>query len=61
MAFLESCHCCQSIAPSWSSPDYAEWHLLSTPRGEVLGVVCVGCLVDEQQLLFELEAAFGLG
>jgi hypothetical protein len=53
----ETCHCCQALAPAWSSPEYVEWHVVCTARGEYLGVVCSGCLVDDELVLLELESS----
>jgi hypothetical protein len=54
---LEVCHCCQSIAPAWSSPQYAEWHVVIGADGELLGIVCTGCLGDDELILLELESS----
>jgi hypothetical protein len=51
---LEICHCCQAFAPAWSSPEYAEWHIVITADGELLGVVCAGCLIDDELIAIEL-------
>jgi len=45
---LEFCTCCQAYAPAWDDPDYADWHIALTPDGEYLGVVCVGCHIDDE-------------
>jgi hypothetical protein len=57
MPMLEICHCCQSAAPAWSSPEYAEWHVVISADGELLGVVCVGCLIDDELIAIELESS----
>jgi hypothetical protein len=56
MSMPETCHCCQALAPAWSSPDYAEWHVAIAADGTFLGVVCVGCLGDDELILIELES-----
>jgi hypothetical protein len=53
---IEVCHCCQAIAPAWSSPEYRDWQIVSGADGELLGVVCVGCLIDDELIVFELES-----
>jgi hypothetical protein len=56
MVAIESCHCCLAIAPSWSSAEYEqEWLVLSTPDGEYLGVLCSGCVADEELVLIDME------
>lgn len=55
MSAIESCECCLAEAPSWTSDEYAEWVLLLARDGEYLGVVCAGCLAEEELLLLELE------
>jgi hypothetical protein len=55
MSFLESCVCCASVAPSWSSAEYGDWVVLLSRRGEYLGVACVGCVADEELLVLVLE------
>jgi hypothetical protein len=45
---LEYCVCCQACGPPWNDPGYAEWHLVVTPDGDYLGVVCAGCHVDDE-------------
>jgi hypothetical protein len=55
MPISETCHCCQAIAPAWSSPQYGEWHIVINADGELLGVVCAGCLIDDELILVELE------
>jgi hypothetical protein len=54
--FADTCHYCQAFAPAWSSPEYSEWHIVSTAEGEVLGVVCAGCLPAAELILIELES-----
>jgi hypothetical protein len=44
---LEYCVCCQSYAPAWDEPDYADWQVALTPAGQLLGVVCAACFIDE--------------
>lgn len=56
MPAFEWCHRCLHPAPEWSSPEYREWHLVLTADGLYLGVVCVGCLADEELALVELAA-----
>jgi hypothetical protein len=60
MSFFESCVCCASIAPSWSSAEYGDWIALLSRDGEYLGVACVGCVADEELLVLELESALAL-
>jgi hypothetical protein len=57
MPTLEICHCCQAFAPAWSSPDYAEWHVVISADGELLGVVCSGCLIDDELIAIELGSS----
>jgi hypothetical protein len=57
MSMLEICHCCQSFAPAWSSPEYAEWHVVISADGELLGVVCAGCLIDDELIAVELDSS----
>ncbi len=56
MSYYESCVCCQSFAPSPSAPEHADWYALIARGGAYLGVVCVGCVADEELLVAELEA-----
>jgi hypothetical protein len=56
MPAVESCHCCLALAPSWYSAEYErEWLVLSTPAGEYLGVVCSGCVADEELVSIDIE------
>jgi hypothetical protein len=57
MPVSEICHHCQALAPAWSSTEYVEWHVVSTARGECLGVVCSACLADDELVLLELESS----
>lgn len=57
MPAIEWCECCLSEAPSWSSAEYGEWVVLLARDGEYLGVVCAGCVADEELLVGELEQA----
>jgi hypothetical protein len=57
MSAIEVCHCCQTIAPAWSSPQYAEWHVVIAADGEFLGLVCIGCLGDDELIAIELESS----
>jgi hypothetical protein len=57
MPTLETCYCCQAFAPAWPSPQYAEWHLVIAAGGELLGVVCAGCLIDDELIAIELESS----
>jgi hypothetical protein len=57
MNAIEWCERCLSEAPGESSPDYAEWLVLSTPGGEYLGIVCAGCIAEPELLALELEDA----
>lgn len=52
---IEWCERCLSQAPGWSSPEYAEWLVLSTPGGAYLAVVCAGCIAEPELLALELE------
>jgi hypothetical protein len=45
---LEHCARCQAYAPEWDDPDYADWHIVVTPDGEYLGVVCTACHIDDE-------------
>lgn len=60
MYAIEWCERCQSRAPAWSAGEYADWVVLLTPAGEYLGVVCTGCVADEELLARELEDALAL-
>jgi hypothetical protein len=53
MPAIEWCECCLAEAPAAS----ADWYVLTTREGEHLGVVCAGCVADEELMLLELEAA----
>jgi hypothetical protein len=55
MPFVESCICCASIAPLPDAAERADWIVLLSRGGELLGVACVGCLADEDLLVLELE------
>jgi hypothetical protein len=55
MSLIESCICCASIAPHPDAAERADWIVLLSRSGELLGVACVGCLADEQLLVLELE------
>jgi hypothetical protein len=57
MSAIEWCERCLSEAPGESSPEYAEWLVLSTPEGEYLGIVCAGCIAEPELLALELEDA----
>ncbi|HST32669.1 MAG TPA: hypothetical protein VLJ80_04010 [Solirubrobacteraceae bacterium] len=57
MNAIEWCERCLSEAPAESSPEYAEWLVLSTPCGEYLGIVCAGCIAEPELLALELEDA----
>ncbi len=53
---IEHCFRCLSQTPCadcWQSPD---WIVVATAEGEYLGLVCVGCLADDELALIELEA-----
>ncbi len=52
----EHCYRCLCLAPSWESAAYAEWHEVISLEGEYLGVLCIGCLADEDLALLELES-----
>jgi hypothetical protein len=54
---IEWCERCLSEATGPSSPEYAEWLVLSTPGGEYLGIVCAGCIAEPELLALELEDA----
>ena len=56
MSAIEWCECCQAPAPSWSSSEYPQWHLLLTEQGEYLGIVCAGCLEDQELALLHAHA-----
>jgi hypothetical protein len=45
---LEYCACCQAYAPAWDDPGYGDWHVALTPDGELLGVVCGACHIDDE-------------
>jgi hypothetical protein len=55
MSAIEWCERCLSAAPSWAEAEYGEWVVLSTRHGDCLGVVCAGCVADEELLALELE------
>jgi hypothetical protein len=56
---VEYCLRCLSDAPhdAWDS---AEWLVLLTREGEFLGIVCAGCIADEDLALVEGEELYGL-
>lgn len=57
MSAIEWCECCLAEAPGWSTREYAEWVVLLAEDGAYLGVVCAGCVADEELLRAELEAS----
>ena len=57
---LDHCYRCLSDAPgarAWESPD---WLVLVTRKGEYVGIVCSGCVADEDLALVELEELYRL-
>jgi hypothetical protein len=55
---VEHCFRCLSQtsgADGWQSPD---WIVLATVDGEYLGLVCVGCVADDELALIELEELY---
>jgi hypothetical protein len=61
MHAIEWCERCLSPAPPWTAGEYAEWVVLLTPAGEYLGVVCAGCVAEDELLARELEDALAAG
>ncbi len=57
MTVIEICHCCQAFAPAWSSPEYDEWDVVIDADGNVLAVVCAGCLIDDELIAIELDSS----
>jgi hypothetical protein len=53
MSAIEWCERCLAEA---SAAD-ADWYVLISREGEYLGVVCAGCVADEDLLRLQLEAA----
>jgi hypothetical protein len=58
-AMVEYCLRCLSDAPrdSWES---ADWLVLVTRDGEYLGIVCAGCIADEDLALVAAEELYTL-
>jgi hypothetical protein len=54
---LEYCFRCLSDAPgdAWDS---ADWLVLLTRDGEYLGIVCAGCIADDELALVQLEELY---
>ena len=45
-----SCTRCQREAPTWQSPEYADWELDPGGSGEhVFGLICPGCITAVEQ------------
>jgi hypothetical protein len=57
---VEYCVRCLSDAPSGEALDSADWLLLVTRDSEYLGVVCVGCVADEELALVQAEELYEL-
>ncbi|HEY0516668.1 MAG TPA: hypothetical protein VGD00_06070 [Solirubrobacteraceae bacterium] len=53
---IENCELCFVDAPAWTARAYRRWYVGLTPPGEYLGVVCPGCLADEDLALVLLQA-----
>jgi hypothetical protein len=55
--FLEHCFRCLSDAPedAWVASD---WLVLLTREGEYLGIVCAGCIADDELALLELQELY---
>jgi hypothetical protein len=56
----EYCFHCLSGATEGDPLVSEDWLVLVTRDGEYLGVVCPGCVVDEELALIELEDAYEL-
>jgi hypothetical protein len=52
----EYCFRCLSVAPDGDPLESEDWLVLVAREGEYLGVVCSGCIADEDLALLELEA-----
>jgi hypothetical protein len=55
---VEHCFRCLSETPGADAWQSADWIVLATPDGEHLGLVCVGCVADDELTLIELEAVY---
>jgi hypothetical protein len=55
---IEYCFRCLSQAPTGDASDAADWLLLVTREGQYLGIVCAGCIADEDLALVELEELY---
>ena len=57
-AMVEYCFRCLSDAPGTMRWDSADWLVLLTREGEYLGIVCVGCIADEDLALIDAEELY---
>jgi hypothetical protein len=55
---LEHCFRCLSHTPAGDPLRSPDWLALVAREGEYLGIVCVGCVADEEIALIELEALY---
>jgi hypothetical protein len=54
----EYCFHCLSVATDGDPLQSEDWLVLVTRDGEYLGVVCSGCVVDEDLAVVELEELY---
>jgi hypothetical protein len=57
---VEYCLDCLAVAADGDPLDSPHWLVLVTRDGECLGVICAGCVADEELALVELEEVYGL-
>jgi hypothetical protein len=57
VSFFDCCHGCLALVPEGSAPDCCDWHVLVGADGELLAIVCPGCVADDDLLVVELEAS----
>jgi hypothetical protein len=55
---LEYCYRCLSDAPGADAWESADWLVLLTREGEYIGIVCSGCIADEDLAIVELEELY---
>jgi hypothetical protein len=55
---VEHCFRCLSESPGADAWQSADWIVLTTTEGEYLGLVCVGCVADDELALIELEEVY---
>ncbi len=55
---LEHCYRCLSDAPGEHAWESADWLVLLTRDGAYMGIVCSGCIADEDLALVDLEEPY---